>query len=106
MNPSGPSLVGDQHPGDIGETEADEEYPAVLNAFGTKLYSLGDRGGEASDPRVRLFQILDRGAGRYKKLFFRDDRLVGVILIGDISESQGLAGAIKKGSSYSELVKE
>ncbi len=69
-----------------------ESYPAVLKVFGTQLYSAGDIG---RDPQVpyEVLRSADETAGRYAALFFRDGRLTGGILIGDIKK----AGTLLKG---------
>lgn len=83
---------------------ADEVYPAVLNSFGTKIFSAGDICLEKKEGEFRAHGSRDTDGGKYRKLFFVNDRLVGFILIGDISESQKLTTAIKNGASFRELV--
>ncbi len=47
-------------------------------------------------------RLKDAEKKSYKKLFFVNDDIVGLILIGDISESQKLITAIKNGASYKD----
>ncbi len=73
-----------------------EAYPAVLRVFGTQLYSAGDIG---RDPHT-MYDILraaDESAGRYTALFFREGRLTGGILIGDIKKAGALTKEIAAG---------
>jgi NAD(P)H-nitrite reductase large subunit len=84
---------------------ADEAYPAVLNSFGTKIFSIGDICADKKEGEYRLHITKDMDKDHYKKLFFFDEKLVGFILIGDISESQKLAAAIKNGTAYQDLVR-
>jgi NAD(P)H-nitrite reductase large subunit len=82
----------------------DEVYPAVLNSFGTKIFSIGDFCNERKVGEFRVHMIRDGERDRYRKLYFVDDKLVGIILIGDISESQKLTTAIKNGATYNDMV--
>ncbi len=73
-----------------------ESYPAVLKVFGTQLYSAGDIG---RDPAVSydVLRTADEAAGRYTALFFRDGRLTGGILLGDIRKGGALLKGIAAG---------
>lgn len=83
---------------------ADEVYPAILNSFGTRVYSVGDFCHERKEGEYRVHAAGDAGKNSFKKLYFVNDRIVGLILIGDISESQKLTTAIKSGAAYRDLV--
>jgi NAD(P)H-nitrite reductase large subunit len=83
----------------------DEAYPAILNSFGTKIYSAGDICQDKKEGEYRVHTAGDPGKNQYKKLFFVEDRLAGFILIGDISESQKLAMAVKNRSAFNDIVK-
>ena len=83
----------------------DEVYPAVLNSFGTKVFSIGDLCMDKKEGEFQLHITKDMNGDHHKKMFFINEKLVGFILIGDISESQKLAFAIKNGTSYKDLVK-
>ncbi len=85
---------------------ADEAYPAVLNSFGTRIFSSGDLCLERKEGEYRTHFAQDEARGSYKKLFFVNERLAGFILIGDIAESQKLNAALKAGTTFSEIVKE
>ncbi len=56
-------------------------YPARLSAFGIKLFSLGN----VTDNDVA--DIEEIGNDVYKRLFFHDDKLCGVLLIGAVGEA-------------------
>lgn len=75
----------------------DEVYPAVLNLFGTRLFSAGDLCQERPEGEFRPCMEKDEEKGHYRKTFYIDDRLAGFILIGDVSESKKLLDAMKKG---------
>jgi nitrite reductase (NADH) large subunit len=54
-----------------------------LKIMGVDVFSAGDWSEQHADP----VRFEDRALGVYKKLTIRDDRLVGVILVGDTSDS-------------------
>ena len=82
----------------------DEAYPVLLNSFGTKIYSAGDICQDRKEGEFRVHATGDPASNRYRKLFFVEDRLVGFILIGDITESQKLAMAMKNRSAFKDVV--
>ncbi len=82
----------------------DELYPAVLNSFGTRIFSAGDLCIERKEGEYRVHMVRDADRDRYRKLFFIGDRIVGIILIGDISQSQKLMTAVKNGAAYKDMV--
>jgi NAD(P)H-nitrite reductase large subunit len=84
---------------------ADEMYPAILNSFGTRVYSLGDICQDRAEHEYLLHMTKDMDKDHYKKMFFINEKIVGTILIGDISESQKIAAAIKSGNLYNDMVK-
>lgn len=83
----------------------DEVYPAIFNSFGTRIYSAGDICQDRKEGECRIHSTGDAAKNHHKKLFFLNDKLVGFILIGDISEAQKLAMAVKNGSTFSDIVK-
>jgi nitrite reductase (NADH) large subunit len=56
---------------------------AKLKIMGTDVFSAGDWSEQNAEP----VRFEDRALGVYKKLTIRDNRLVGVILVGDTSDS-------------------
>ncbi|MBN2158848.1 MAG: NAD(P)/FAD-dependent oxidoreductase [Spirochaetes bacterium] len=83
---------------------ADVVYPAVLNSFGTKIFSAGDICLDKNESEYRIHGSGGEKGKNYRKLFFVNDKLVGFILIGDISESQKLTTALKNGAVFRDLV--
>ncbi|MBT4482306.1 MAG: NAD(P)/FAD-dependent oxidoreductase [Candidatus Latescibacteria bacterium] len=81
-----------------------EEYPAVLNSFGTRIYSIGDicRNQDYENYITMQYKIPEEKT--YKKLFFKDDKLVGGILIGDIKKSTSLNKGINSGLHISAAI--
>lgn len=82
-----------------------EIYPALLNSFGTRIISAGDICLDRNENEYRIHFASDTARDHHKKLFFVDNKLVGYILIGDVSESQKLTAAIRRGASYDEIAR-
>lgn len=83
----------------------DEVYPVILNSFGTRIYSAGDICQDKKEGECRVHATSDIVKNHHKRLFFINDRLAGFILIGDISDAQKLAMAVKNGSAFGDIVK-
>ena len=72
----------------------------VIDAFDTSLFSLGTNG---KDPE-REFRAVDKSAnGNYEKYYFENDKLEGVILLGDISKMGDLMQKVADHTSYDEM---
>ena len=56
---------------------------ASLKVSGVPVYSMGDFEGEGAENIV----LEDEGAGTYRKLVIRDNRLTGVVLFGDTADA-------------------
>ncbi len=73
----------------------------TLNAFGTKVFSIGDVG---SDPNVE-YEIYEEFNGtNYRKLYFKNNALSGGILIGDTSKTVALMDGFEKGKTMEEMI--
>lgn len=68
---------------------------ATMNAFDTSIFSVGDLG---HDENSEYIQINHRNDIRntYKNLFFKEDKLVGGLLIGDLTITNQLLSGVKK----------
>lgn len=66
----------------------------VFNAFNTSLFSMGDVSYGSYDN-----SISEEVDGKYIKIFIKDNRIVGAILIGDVSMSRVLKKCIEDGIS-------
>jgi len=75
-----------------------QSMPYTMVAMGTKLWSFGRF--DAADAVCRK----SRPDGVLKKMFFEEDRLVGAILIGDISLALKLKKAVAAGMLKSEVL--
>ncbi len=72
-----------------------EAYPAVLNSFGTKIFSIGhipEDGREHSG-----IKIGDFSDGNYMKLFFSSGKITGGVLAGNIGKSRLLKKCVGDG---------
>lgn len=83
-----------------------ETISAALNFHGmnTALFALGDNGKNAKFV-YKTLEFKDLAKKRYKKLYFKNNRLCGVILIGDVSEMGELTQALDRGDSYQKITK-
>ncbi|SHJ45393.1 nitrite reductase (NADH) large subunit [Clostridium cavendishii DSM 21758] len=78
--------------------EKEELYENVipvttLNAFGISLFSMGCI-NETESTKVLVDENISRN--QYKKIFIKNNKVVGAIVIGDIKQSPLLKGAIEK----------
>ncbi len=87
-----------------GEALTYEPVPAALTFEGmnTSLFAAGDNG---KNPNKAYETIEDRNEEqkKYEKYYFHQDRLVGVILIGDTSKMVTLTEDLNKGLGYREF---
>lgn len=87
---AGANAVGDSR------TYQSRELGATLEAFGTKLFSIGDLGFN-DEVEYEAVMSRDELTGVYKKLFFRDGKLVGGALLGDVTLTNSLINGVTKG---------
>lgn len=89
-----------------GEGVEYEPVEAALTFHGmnTALFAAGDNG---KNPNLlyKTVEFRDMGKGRYRKYFFLNNRLSGVIMIGDLSEMASMTEALKKHAPYDEVVR-
>ena len=78
--------------------------PAALTFHGmsTTLFAIGDNG---SNPNLiyRTVEFQDVSRKQYEKYYFRNNRLCGVILIGDTGKMAELSEAVAHRASFGEL---
>jgi nitrite reductase (NADH) large subunit len=76
------------------------ETSTKLKVTGVDLFSAGDfQGGEGTDEIV----LADPGAGLYKKLVLRGDKLVGSVLVGDTADGAWYFKLIRDGRKVTDL---
>jgi flavorubredoxin/NADPH-dependent 2,4-dienoyl-CoA reductase/sulfur reductase-like enzyme len=77
--------------------------PAVtLSALHTKLYAVGDNGSNPAQA-YKTVEYKDPSKHTYEKYYFVNNRLVGMILIGDVSKMIKMTEAIEDGATFSLL---
>ncbi|MCD2491316.1 FAD-dependent oxidoreductase [Lacrimispora sp. NSJ-141] len=88
----------------VGEKLVYTMVPAALtfNGMNTSLYAVGDNG---RNPNLvyRTVEFKDMGRKQYEKYYFLNNKLCGVILIGDTSKMAALTEAVEKRKSFREL---
>jgi len=77
----------------------------VFNGMGMKIYSIGDIGYKEKVSYKELTD-LERIEGLYKKLIFKNNTMVGGILIGDVSQSIKLIRGVNRLTSMTDMIKE
>lgn len=74
----------------------------VMEVCGTSVFALGSNGKDP-DRDFRAVERIDRKDGLYEKYYFVDDRLEGVILVGDISRMGEMTERIAEKAAYSDM---
>jgi nitrite reductase (NADH) large subunit len=85
------TITGNRGPTFSGATPA-----AKLKIMGVDVFSAGDT--DDSEPGVEVIRYEDPTLGIYKKLLVRDNRLRGVILVGDASDDHKYSGWLRQGT--------
>ena len=85
------------------------EYETVsaalnFNGLGTSLFAAGDN-GKRPGIIYKTVEYKDMGRKQYQKFYFLNNRLCGVILIGDTSRLGEMTVALEKHATYNEIVK-
>lgn len=83
-----------------------EQVPAALTFHGmnTALFASGDN-GKRPDVLYKTVEMKDPSKKQYEKLYFFNNRLCGVILIGDLSRMIELSQALEKKASFQEVMR-
>ena len=74
----------------------------VFQAMNTQVFSAGTINFD--DPSLEKIGYVDSTNNKYSKLFFKDNKLVGGILIGDISSSVKIVEGIQKGENKATVL--
>lgn len=86
--------------GNKGPAFETKAQAAKLKIMGVDVFSAGVIND--SDPEVEVVAYEDRSLGIYKKLFVKDNRLVGVILVGDASDDHKYKSWLTSGEDLSK----
>lgn len=76
----------------------------IFKALDTEIFSAGTINFD--DNKLKQVSAISFSEGLYKKLFFKDNNLVGGILIGDTSKSGKIITGIQKSLSLEDTLKE
>ncbi|MEI8207158.1 MAG: FAD-dependent oxidoreductase, partial [Kiritimatiellales bacterium] len=88
-NVAGANIAGDD------KTYACKLYGATLAAFGTSLFSIGDLG--AGDGTCEQIMEYNELGGKYRKIYFKDGKVVGGVLLGDVKLTNPLLLSVTRG---------
>ena len=68
----------------------------------TELFAAGDNG---KNPNLlyKTMELRDMGKGQYRKYYFLNDRLCGVILLGDVSDKADLKILLLEHASFEKV---
>lgn len=74
----------------------------TFNGMNTSLYAIGDNG---KNPNLiyRTVEFKDMGRKQYEKYYFLNNRLCGVILIGDTSKMASVTEAVEQKKLFKEI---
>ena len=94
------SIVAAQLAGDADAAFNPSATATKLKVTGINLFSAGD----FSDGEDREEIVLrDAARGVYRRLVLKDDRLIGVVLYGDVSHGAWLFDLLKRGADVSDI---
>ena len=79
------------------------EAALTFHGMNTALFAAGDC-GRNPDLLYKTVEFRDMGKGQYRKYFFLNNRLSGVILLGDLSEMAKMTEALKKHAQYKDVL--
>ena len=74
----------------------------VINAMNTSIFALGTNGKDP-DKTFRTVEFRDDQRGNYEKYYFHNNRLEGVILVGDTDRMIELSEKVDKHATYKEM---
>ena len=88
-----------------GEPLVYEGVSAALNfhGMGTALFAAGDN-GKNSNLVYKTVEFKDMGKKQYRKYYFLNNRLCGVILIGDVSAMAKMTQLLEQHATYQEVM--
>ncbi len=94
------NVVAAQLSGDLESSFHPAATATKLKVTGINLFSAGDfADGEDREEIV----LRDAARGVYRRLIIRDNRLIGIVLYGDVSHGAWLFDLLRRGSDISEL---
>ncbi len=96
---AGANMVGDRQ-GFSGKL-----YPATLNAFDTSLLAIGNLHNDGTDLKgVKSISQTDEMRNIYRTLYFKDGKLDGALLLGDISKAASIISGVNENIDLEDCV--
>ncbi|MCI9133032.1 MAG: FAD-dependent oxidoreductase [Lachnospiraceae bacterium] len=80
-----------------------KEPALTFHGMNTALFAAGDA-GKNPDLLYKTVELQDMGKGRYEKYYFRNNRLCGVILLGDLGKMARLTELLDTHASYEQVM--
>ena len=71
--------------------------------FNTALYAVGDNSHQPGR-LYKTLEVKDEENGHYRRLSFMNDRLIGVVLLGNVAAMQSLTDALAEGHTYQQVL--
>ena len=75
----------------------------AINAFNTSIFALGTNGKDP-DRKFRTVEFRDDQRRSYEKYYFFNNRIAGIILIGDTSKMVEMTEAYDKQLTFGEIM--
>lgn len=76
----------------------------TFDGMGTSLFAAGDV-GKNDNLKYKYVEVFDEDNMNYEKYYFVNEKLVGVILLGNTKKMKELLDALKEGKAYNKLFK-
>ncbi|MBC8060614.1 MAG: FAD-dependent oxidoreductase [Clostridiaceae bacterium] len=88
----------------VGDTAKFQNFVTsiVFNALNVELFTAGT----VNEPNAVHFEMEDNNKNIYKKLFFKEGKLIGGILLGDTSKAVQVVSGIQNGLTLTEMMKQ
>lgn len=97
------TVAGAQAAGDTSVTYKPVSAALSFNGMNTSLFAAGDN-GKQPDLIYKTVEFRDPARKQYQKYYFRNNRLCGVILLGDTSRMAEMTEALEKHKTYQEIL--
>ena len=98
------TVAGAQAAGDTSVTYKPVSGALSFNGMKTALFAAGDN-GKQPDLIYKTAEYRDPSRKQYQKYYFRNNRLCGVILLGDTSRMAEMTEALEQHKTYQEIIK-
>ena len=97
------TVAGAQAAGDKDAVYKPVSAALSFNGMNTSLFAAGDN-GKQPELIYKTVEFRDPARKQYQKYYFRNNRLCGVILLGDTSRMAEMTEALEKHKTYQEIL--